>query len=222
MGLKVKKRKDTGTLWITGTITLVGMTRGFRLRKRAISNDYATAALEAADIEREMIFNQRAYPALSNRGRSLAPLSWGKHADPTVAKSPVRKSRGYWSPSWFAAGITSGASPDVWMYAMESSGKTKVGLTANIRKRLAEITASSAVAVTLFAHVPVRADVAHWAEYLAHTALSEVHSHAEWFSCSGERAMVAVEAAIKRAEKISETWMYAGNDPSKWRHDDDC
>lgn len=57
MPLKVVTRRDTGTLWIVGTVTAAGTKEGLRIRRRAGSDDPALAAEEAAAIEREIIRN---------------------------------------------------------------------------------------------------------------------------------------------------------------------
>lgn len=57
MPLKVSRRKDTGTLWITGTVRPSGSEEGFRVRKRAGSDDEALAREEAILIEREIVRN---------------------------------------------------------------------------------------------------------------------------------------------------------------------
>lgn len=55
MPLKVHRRKDTGTLWITGTVRAAGQAKGVRLRRRAGTDDLRLAQEEAAGIEREIL-----------------------------------------------------------------------------------------------------------------------------------------------------------------------
>ena len=55
MPLVVARRKDTGTLWITGTVKPAGAKVGRRVRQRAGSNDAATAREEAAAIEARIL-----------------------------------------------------------------------------------------------------------------------------------------------------------------------
>lgn len=57
MPLKVDRRPDTGTLWITGTVKPAGTTTGVRVRQRAGSDDEALAREEAVSIEREILRN---------------------------------------------------------------------------------------------------------------------------------------------------------------------
>lgn len=55
MPIEVVTRKDTGTLYLSGTVTPAGTTKGYRVRQRAGSNDEALAREEAAALERKII-----------------------------------------------------------------------------------------------------------------------------------------------------------------------
>lgn len=55
MPLHVAIRKDTGTLWITGTVKPAGAATGRRIRQRAGSDDPAKAREEAAAIEIQIL-----------------------------------------------------------------------------------------------------------------------------------------------------------------------
>lgn len=221
MSLSVKIRKDTGTLWITGTVTPTGLTKGYRIRKRAISNDRGVAEMEAEGIERDILSVHRMYPAAMTRGRRIVPDSWGRVPNPPAhAKQPFKQRRGYWSPNSWTAGLDWREAPEVRIYVMEGAAKIKVGLTIDVKKRLSELNAASPVSISPVYDESIRADVADWCEFLAHRSLIDFHCHSEWFTCPSETAISAVKAAIKRAEQISETWVYAGNNPSRWEYQD--
>lgn len=211
MGLIVKIRRDTGTLWITGTVKPIGVDRGYRIRKRAVSDDISVAEMEASKIEREILISHKSYPALREyRAPRLLP---------TKIRSPVEplpRRNGYWSPTAWAAGLDWSAAPSVWIYVMESSGFAKVGLTIDVAKRLRGLTASSPVPISLCDALEIRADVASWCEHIAHKALFAFHSHSEWFRCSALEALAAVKAAITSAEEIPQSWVYNGNNPGEW------
>ena len=55
MPLRVAIRKDTGTLWITGTVTPAGAKEGYRVRQRAGSDSEAAAREEAAALELQIL-----------------------------------------------------------------------------------------------------------------------------------------------------------------------
>jgi integrase len=55
MPLRVTRRKDTGTLWIVGTVRAAGAPQGVRVRRRAGTDDPRLAQEEASGIEREIL-----------------------------------------------------------------------------------------------------------------------------------------------------------------------
>ena len=55
MPLRVSRRKDTGTLWITGTVRPAGAAAGVRVRRRAGSDKPDLAREEAATLEAEIL-----------------------------------------------------------------------------------------------------------------------------------------------------------------------
>lgn len=57
MPLTVKRRPDTGTLWITGTVRPAGAKSGIRVRVRAGTDDPKAAAQEAAILEAKILNN---------------------------------------------------------------------------------------------------------------------------------------------------------------------
>lgn len=79
MPLRVAVRKDTGTLWITGTIRPAGSDERFRIRQRAGSDDEAVAREEAAAIERDIIRNHHLGERPVQRGFAAAVISYMEH-----------------------------------------------------------------------------------------------------------------------------------------------
>src|SRR5690242_16337253 len=55
MPLRVYRRPDTGTIYITGTVRPAGSDTGYRVRQRAGSDNEAAAREEAAAIELQII-----------------------------------------------------------------------------------------------------------------------------------------------------------------------
>lgn len=55
MPLRVERRKDTGTLWIVGTVRPAGAAQGVRIRRRAGSDDPAKAREEASVLEAKIL-----------------------------------------------------------------------------------------------------------------------------------------------------------------------
>jgi integrase len=79
MPLKVERRKDTGTLWIVGTVKPAGQAQGIRVRRRAGSNDAALAREEAAALEAQLLRNVWHGEKAVSRGFGAAALSYLKH-----------------------------------------------------------------------------------------------------------------------------------------------
>jgi integrase len=76
MPLRIAKRKDTGTLWITGTIRPAGAKQGYRVRQRAGSDSEAAAREEAAAIELQILRNHHLGGRPVERGFAFAVTSY--------------------------------------------------------------------------------------------------------------------------------------------------
>ncbi len=84
MPLRIVTRKDTGTLWIMGTIHPAGSKEGYRIRQRAGSDSEADAREEAAAIEREILRNHHLGQRPVQRGFSQAVSSYLSHTTRSV------------------------------------------------------------------------------------------------------------------------------------------
>jgi integrase len=92
MPLKVERRKDTGTLWIVGTVKPAGQTQGVRVRRRAGSDDPALAREEAAALEAQLLRNVWHGEKAVARGFGAAALSYLKHQERSPgSKALVRR-----------------------------------------------------------------------------------------------------------------------------------
>lgn len=203
MPLKVAIRRDTGTLWITGTVRASGADQGHRVRKAAGTTDMRLALKQAALIERRLLDGRRRQMESHRKIEALPGLMKPIMLEPQAIRPP----RGY----------ASGNRGSVILYVMESVGLVKVGLSADMTKRMKSLAAASPVPVRLAGSQEVRGDVAAWAEYLAHLALSDCHSHSEWFRCDVDRALAVVKAAVIRAEGVPSSWVARGNNPLWFR-----
>lgn len=76
MPLKVDIRKDTGTLWITGTIRPAGAAEGYRVRQRAGSDNKAVAREEATAIELQILRDHHLGSRRVERGFAFAVTSY--------------------------------------------------------------------------------------------------------------------------------------------------
>lgn len=85
------------------------------------------------------------------------------------------------------------------IYIMQGDGVVKVGRSANPAKRAKEISCSYPGGVTL----RYETEMLENGSYVETTAQENLQRHRisrEWFSCSAEEAIVAVEAALVRAK----------------------
>lgn len=97
MPLTVAIRKDTGTLWITGTVKPAGAQVGRRVRQRAGSNDLATAREEAAAIEARILRDFHHGEKPSTHHFLEACESYLRHQDRSVGtKAVVRRLALHW------------------------------------------------------------------------------------------------------------------------------
>lgn len=78
MPLKVRTRKDTGTLWIVGTVRPAGAAQGVRIRRRAGTDDPAKAREEAAGLEAQILRNFHLGERPADRTFSEAVLDYLK------------------------------------------------------------------------------------------------------------------------------------------------
>jgi len=78
MPLRVAVRKDTGKLWITGTISPAGSKERFRVRQRAGTDDRSLAEEEAAAVERDILRNFHLGERPVERGFAAAVTSYLK------------------------------------------------------------------------------------------------------------------------------------------------
>lgn len=81
MPLTVAIRKDTGTLWITGTVKAAGSKRGVRVRQRAGTDNRTLAEEEAAGLEREILRNHHLGLKPLERGFAEAVKSYLRAED---------------------------------------------------------------------------------------------------------------------------------------------
>lgn len=79
MPLKVERRKDTGSLWIVGTVTPAGQGKGIRVRRRAGSDDPGLAREEAASLEAQILRSAWHGEKPVSRTFSAAVISYLKH-----------------------------------------------------------------------------------------------------------------------------------------------
>src|SRR4051794_20111529 len=88
------------------------------------------------------------------------------------------------------------------IYVMRSSaGPVKIGIASNVGKRLLSIKTGCPFEVQL-AHKKEH-ETASQVESLAHSLLSEKRMNGEWFDCSVEDAVIAIEQAI---EMLADGW----------------
>lgn len=79
MPLRVSRRPDTGTLWITGTVRPAGAQTGVRIRRRAGSDREAEAREEAVALEREILRASWHGPRAAVRSFATAVRSYIEH-----------------------------------------------------------------------------------------------------------------------------------------------
>lgn len=81
------------------------------------------------------------------------------------------------------------------IYLVEGSGFFKIGVTQSVRARLSSLQTGSPVALRMVRHVFVQDCVE--AERLAHGLLARFRMHGEWFRCTEEKAIAALETAAE-------------------------
>ena len=114
--------------------------------------------------------------------------------------------RGYRGGAWFGANPWENRPSDVFLYVVRCGDFVKVGLAADVRRRLRDFEAMTPYEVVLVGKTVVRADKAGMAERVAHEALADTHHRGEWFSASPETALKAIRAAGQWALKIAGPW----------------
>jgi len=84
-----------------------------------------------------------------------------------------------------------------YLYLLEAGGLFKVGISNDVRKRLAGLQGASPVPVRLVMYRRINRATARRVEKYAHERLREHHSHGEWFRCAEDVARAAVIKASK-------------------------
>lgn len=112
----------------------------------------------------------------------------------TVAPPPNRRPRGYWSAG--RSLINDAPPPDVRIYVVRCGEFVKVGIAANMTKRLRGFACDNPYEVQLVCTRTVRADAAHIVEARAHAQLGQFHHRGEWFRCPPDTARRAVNSAV--------------------------
>lgn len=105
-----------------------------------------------------------------------------------------------------AARIVQGVDEEAALYVLEGAGIFKIGITRDLEQRLKGLRAQCPVPISLITWFAVRVDVASWAEYVAHVALSPFHHHDEWFRCPRRTAREVCRIASVRANDIPPDW----------------
>lgn len=209
MPLRVRIRPDTKTIWIMGTVRPPGAVRGYRVRRAAGTDDAVRAAQLADEIEQSLI---AAHLAAARRGDVQEGPPRQIYQGPTVASKIRRRNYAVRSPGLLSAGAKSESN----LYVMRCAGALKIGISLDAAARHRNISNACPLPVELLATYPLRLDIAGWAEFLAHSTLAEYHRHGEWFDCSVEDAVGAIEAAIQVASLVPSDWLLAGNSPAAW------
>jgi hypothetical protein len=83
------------------------------------------------------------------------------------------------------------------VYVMESAGRIKIGIAANVKSRLSAVQTGNPNPVTLVWSVAVPDAVL--IEMQAHAILSAHRMIGEWFNCTRDQAVEAVRSAIERS-----------------------
>lgn len=210
MTLRVQLRPDTRTLWIVGTVRPAGIDVGYLVRRSARTNDRELAERQAAELERSILESYwSGDDSLSQAYRLPPPILLGR---PDNKKR--RQMRGY-STARAADGNARSDDPTS-LYVVGCAGKMKVGISSTLGKRLKSLEAHCPLPIEFHGAQEVRRDVAAWAEYLSHLALSDCHSHGEWFACGPERALAVARDAAGRANAVPFRWILTGNRAADW------
>src|SRR6185503_19236059 len=192
MSLRVRIRPDTKTIWIVGTVRPPGAVRGYRVRRSAGTDDAVRASQLADEIEQSII---TAHLAAARRGDVQEGPARQKYDGPRLTTKIRRRNYAVRSPGLLSAGATGKSN----LYVMRCAGALKIGISLDVAARHRNISNACPLPVELLAAYPLRIDIAGWAEFLAHSSLSGHHRHGEWFDCSMEDAIDAIEAAIQVA-----------------------
>jgi len=87
----------------------------------------------------------------------------------------------------------------VYIYAIKCGEFVKVGIAADIEKRLVNLEANNPYPLKLIGWGACPARLASAAEHAAHTRLARYHHKGEWFRCSDIAARAAVQYGPLRA-----------------------
>ena len=99
MPLRVERRPDTHSLWITGTVRPADATRGVRVRRRAGSDDPRLAAEEAATLEASILRTAWHGPRAGVHSFADAALNYPKHEQEVLV---LEVSKEEWRAKWLA------------------------------------------------------------------------------------------------------------------------
>ena len=96
--------------------------------------------------------------------------------------------------------------PDVWLYAVRCADYVKIGLAADVQRRIKDFECASPFDVSLVARSRVRADKAGMAERMAHERLADAHHRGEWFRTDPQTAKKAVRYAATAILGMDGPW----------------
>lgn len=101
----------------------------------------------------------------------------------------------------------------MFLYVIKSeSGPVKIGITADVEHRLSNLQTGSYALLTIAHKIKLRAQSdAQYVERLAHASLKNFRISGEWFSCSAEDAVEAVNTAYIKLQESSPWYVVLGS-----------